>query len=132
MMRSSKERELKSKINKVKTIKKKLLRRNNKFITIDSYECNLNDGRVLIRDKINKGKKDGSAVTMLPVMENGDVLLVIQPRVFMDTTVGVEIPAGYVETNENSESAARRELLEEAGLESTNMKKLCGYYQDDG
>ena len=40
------------------------------------------------------------------------MLLVIQPRVFTENGVGVELPAGYVELGESIEEASKRELLE--------------------
>lgn len=131
-MRPFKEEELREKIERLKTVEKELITNPKQFIKANSFRCTINNGRVLVRDQIIKGNGNGSAVVILPIINGNETLLVIQPRVFTKTTVGVELPAGYVEANESPEEAAIRELREETGIQAKSVKKICGYYQDDG
>ena len=107
---------------------------NNKrhFINVKSYQCKLNDGRIVIRDKILKGTRDGSAAIIVPITESGKVILVIQPRILTRSKISVELPAGYIDCGETPEEAAIRELKEETGYVPKNLIKLAEYYQDQG
>lgn len=131
-MRVEKIKELESYINELKSIRMDLVDRKSKFLGIESYDCYLNNGRVISREKIIKGKGNGNACIILPVTEDGNVLLVVQPRVFTKSGVGVELPAGYVDDGEDYETAARRELFEETGYFPSNMISLGSFYQDQG
>lgn len=102
------------------------------FLKIESYQCNLQNGKRIIREKIIKGKTDGSAVTILPITEEGKIILIMQPRVFTKETVGIELPAGYIESKETPLEAAQRELLEETGFKPTNAHLFASFYQDQG
>lgn len=53
-------------------------------------------------------------VNVIAITEAGNVVLVEQYRHVVKSTL-IEIPAGYLETGEAPEAAARRELLEETG-----------------
>ncbi len=53
-------------------------------------------------------------VTIVPVMADGDILLVRQFRPVLDSFV-VEFPAGLNDRDESLQEAARRELIEETG-----------------
>lgn len=131
-MRNNKQQELDSYINELKTNKKEFIDNKGHFITVERYDCQLNSNKKIIREKILKNKNDGSAVIVLPVTKDGEVILTIQPRVFTKTTVGIGLPAGYVEKDEDYENAAKRELLEETGYSPEELIELCSYYQDDG
>lgn len=131
-MRVEKIKELESYINELKSIRMDLVDRKSKFLEIESYDCYLNNGRVISREKIIKGKGNGNACIILPVTEDCNVLLVVQPRVFTKSGVGVELPAGYVDDGEDYAAAARRELFEETGYVPSNMISLGSFYQDQG
>ena len=131
-MRIDKQKELDNYINSLKTIKMEYINNQGNFITTEKYKCYLNNDKVITREKILKNKNDGSAVIVLPVTKDGEVILTIQPRVFTKTTVGIGLPAGYVEKDEDYENAAKRELLEETGYSPEELIELCSYYQDDG
>ena len=106
--------------------------KNNRFLSIESYVCELNNGRTIKREKILKNNRDGSAVVIYPITEDGKIILAIEPRVFTKRTVGVGLPAGYIEEKEEPENAAKRELLEETGYTSDNLIHLGAFYQDQG
>lgn len=104
------------------------------FINIDSLKVRLNNGKILNREVILKNKKPGSAVVMLPVTKEGDVLLTIEPRVATSRGVGISFPAGYIEDGEDAMVAAKRELNEETGYDTaySDIIELARFYQDSG
>lgn len=104
----------------------------NKFLSIESYLCKLNNGEVIRRERILKNKKDGSAVVIYPITEDGKIIIAIEPRVFTKGTVGIGLPAGYIEEGEEPMEAAKRELLEETGYASDNLIHVGAFYQDQG
>jgi len=89
------------------------------------------DGKVR-REKILKNNKDGSAAIILPVTSDNNVVLTIEPRVFSKRTIGIGVPAGYIEDGEDSYVAALRELEEETGLVPDKLTMMGGFYQDMG
>lgn len=131
-MRTYKLEELRSYINELSVKRKELIDKSGKFLGIERYNCELNNGHTIVREKIVKGGSDGSAAIILPVTDEGNTLLVIQPRVFTEMGVSVELPAGYVDSGESYEEAARRELFEETGYVPENMRLLASFYQDQG
>ena len=104
----------------------------NKFLKIESYLCYLNNGKTIKREKILKNNKDGSAVVVYPVTEDGKIILAIEPRVFTKKTVGIGLPAGYIELGEKPIEAAKRELVEETGYTSREFIPMGAFYQDQG
>lgn len=131
-MRKEKLEELNKYIDEVKTIKRELVNNNGSFIRVEEYKCYLNNGNVISRDKIIKNNKSGSAVIVLAITKEREVILTVQPRVFTKSSVGVGLVAGYVEDGEDYIDAVKRELLEETGYTTDNILELCSYYQDDG
>ena len=121
-------------INALKELKTICMEKQNgsKFLSIESYLCKLNNGEVIRRERILKNKKDGSAVVVYPITEDGKTIIAIEPRVFTKGTVGVGLPAGYIETVEEPIEAAKRELLEETGYTSDNLIHVGSFYQDQG
>lgn len=103
-----------------------------KFLNIETYLCKLNNGEVIRREKILKNNKDGSAVVIYPITEDGKIIIAIEPRVFTKGTVGIGLPAGYIELDEEPIKAAKRELLEETGYTSDNLIHVGAFYQDQG
>jgi 8-oxo-dGTP pyrophosphatase MutT (NUDIX family) len=71
------------------------------------------------------------AVGIIPVGEDGRILLIEHYR-FITGTIGWEIPAGGIDTNENTESAAARELLEETGHTAAAFQYLGQYHPSNG
>lgn len=131
-MRKEKLEELHSYIEELKVKKMELLDAKSRFLTSERYLCELNNGHIVTREKLVKNGKDGSAAIILPITDEGNTLLVVQPRVFTKNGVAIELPAGYVDTGESYEEAARRELFEETGYIPESMILLGEFYQDQG
>ena len=131
-MRDEKLKEIDKYIEKFKTIKKSEPFESEGFISVKNYEIELNNGKTIHREQIYKNGRIGNSVTILPITKEKKIILVIEPRVFIKRTVGVEAPAGYVEDFERPIEAAERELLEETGLKSKEIIQLREYYCDMG
>jgi ADP-ribose pyrophosphatase len=68
------------------------------------------------------------AVCVVPVTDNGDVIVERQYRYPFDTVI-TEIPAGKLDSKEEDRlSAAKRELREETGLTADEWIDLGGFY----
>jgi ADP-ribose pyrophosphatase len=79
----------------------------------------LPSGRVAKREIVeHKG-----AVAILPVRENGKIVLVRQYRKPAEEVL-LEIPAGGLNAGEDPAACAERELMEECGLRAGRMTKL--------
>ncbi|HEX3031164.1 MAG TPA: NUDIX hydrolase [Bacillota bacterium] len=72
-----------------------------------------------------------NAVVILPLKEDGRVVMVRQIRPSVDEWL-LELPAGGVEEGEELNSAARRELEEETGYKSGDLKLLAEFYPSPG
>ena len=131
-MESNKLKLIKEYMEEMKTIKSELIANKGNFVNVEQYKIKLNNGKEIIREKIKKGKRDGNAVVVLPVTEEGNFVLIVQPRVFTEKGVTVEIPAGYIDEGETPEQAAMRELIEETGYTPEKLVYLTSYYQDQG
>lgn len=102
------------------------------YIGKSTYKVTLNDGSVRMCERILKNKKDGDAVVIIPITEDGNFVMVVQSRPNTEETVVVEFPAGMVDNGENPRESAKRELLEETGYIADNISELEWHYQDQG
>ena len=103
------------------------------FLSLTQATYTLRNGATIIRDQLHKmGKGNGNAANILPITKEGNVLLVVQPRVHLDRGVEVEVPAGMVDPNEDAKTAAIRELREETGYTSDEVYFLKRSNQDEG
>jgi ADP-ribose pyrophosphatase len=73
----------------------------------------------------------GGSVVVIPVDENGNLLLVRQYR---HATGGelLELPAGTLDEHEDPELCAAREIREETGMAAGSLKKLGEFYLAPG
>lgn len=103
-----------------------------KFLKVESYKVELNLNKTIYRDKLVKNGGNGSACVIVPLFDDGNVLMVVQPRVFASRGVLLDFPSGYIEKGEDIKSAALRELKEETGYSASNIELVTSYYQDEG
>lgn len=104
------------------------------FLEVKIGNYRLNNGERIRRESVVKKYGCADAVAVFAIDKSGDILLVIQPRVLLPTnsSVDIEIPAGYIENDENIIEAAKRELKEETGYYSDNVVFLDNYYSSLG
>lgn len=84
-------------------------------------------GKILTRHIV----KHPGAVAIVPILNDGNVLLIRQFRVSFQREI-YEIPAGTREPNEPPEQTAIRELIEETGYRADNIEKLHTIYTSPG
>ncbi len=86
------------------------------------------DGTEMVRDVV----RHPGAVSVVPVLESGDVVLVRQFRAPLNRYM-LEIPAGKLDVaGEDLETAARRELAEEVGLDAGQLEMLVRFHNSVG
>jgi ADP-ribose pyrophosphatase len=95
-------------------------------LSIDTFSAP--DGSVFEREIVSHL----DAVAVVPVTDDGHVVLVRQYRVAIDEHL-LEIPAGLLDVEgEPPELGARRELREEAGFEAAELTYLCTMVNSPG
>lgn len=104
------------------------------FIKIKSGNYLLNNGEKIIRERVTKRNGCMNAVVIFAMTTKEEILMVVQPRVFLPSgdKVTIEFPAGYVEKDEDVIEAAKRELLEETGYISSKLNVIDSYYPSLG
>jgi 8-oxo-dGTP pyrophosphatase MutT (NUDIX family) len=86
------------------------------------------DGEAFTRDVV----RHPGAVAIIPLHDDGTVSLVRQFRAPVMTTL-LEAPAGTCDVDgEPLETTARRELVEEAGLDAGSMRRLAAVHNSPG
>ena len=71
------------------------------------------------------------AVAIVPVFENGDVVLLKQFRPSIGEEI-YEIPAGTLEEGEAPLATAKREIVEETGFKARRWEKIAEFYTAPG
>ncbi len=71
------------------------------------------------------------AVVILPVMEDGRVLLIRNHRYSVHQVL-IELPAGTLEKGEDPMNCAGRELLEETGYLASRLQRIGAFYSSPG
>jgi 8-oxo-dGTP pyrophosphatase MutT (NUDIX family) len=97
---------------------------------IDLYRARFEspDGTIIERDVV----RHPGAVSVVPLHDDGTVVLVEQFRAPLGRNV-LEIPAGKLDVDgESLELAARRELIEEVGLDASELELLVRFHNSVG
>jgi len=107
---------------------------NSSFIKIKSGEYRLNNGKCITRERVTKRSNGMDAVVIFAINTNNEIIMVVQPRVFLptDKKVTIEMPAGYIDSDEGVIDAGKRELLEETGYSSDKFYVVDKYYPSLG
>lgn len=95
---------------------------NGKLLHVFFDEVSLPDGETATREWI----KHPGACAVVPIFENGDVMLIKQFRYPM-SQIFWEVPAGKIDSGEPQDQTALRELKEETGL-TTNSHQYIGHF----
>lgn len=90
------------------------------FLKVHRDLIRLPDGKEVNREYI----KHPGAVVILPVLDNGNVLLERQFR-YPNDRVFIELPAGKLDEGEDHLACAKRELLEETGYSASRWDFVC-------
>tara|TARA_R110001599_G_scaffold64023_3_gene178484 strand:- start:57904 stop:58461 length:558 start_codon:yes stop_codon:yes gene_type:complete len=90
------------------------------FLKVSRDTVRLPNGRPSTREYI----KHPGAVVVLPVFEDGSILLERQFRYPLDRAF-IEFPAGKIDPGEEPLACAKRELLEETGYTATDWQFVC-------
>ncbi|MCX7020801.1 MAG: NUDIX hydrolase [bacterium] len=90
-------------------------------------EVRLTNGKLSTRELV----RVADAVLMLPLLDDGTVLLISQYRKGPEVDL-LELPAGKIDPGEDPLAAAHRELLEETGYRAGKMERLSGVYTCPG
>jgi ADP-ribose pyrophosphatase len=86
------------------------------------------DGSTFNRDIVHHP----GAVAVVPLLDDGRVVFVRQYRAPLDADV-LEIPAGIRDVDgEPPDGTARRELVEEVGLDAEHVELLCHFHNSPG
>ncbi len=98
-----------------------------KVLTLRVDEVRTPSGQIVEREVLSHF----GAVGMVPLLENGEIILVEQYRHAVSSSI-LEIPAGKLTRGENPLSCARRELIEEIAMEAGKLIKLAEFYTTPG
>lgn len=120
--------QLKELLNKCKATPASEVMDGGNFYKVKAQLFNFPDGTTQRREYLNKKR----ASVVVPITEEGNVVLIVQPIALSEEGALVEFPAGYFELNETSEEAGIRELSEETGYVPQNIIHLGSHYQDPG
>lgn len=100
---------------------------NGKLLHVFFDKASLPNGEEGTREWI----KHPGACAIVPVFENGDIMLIKQYRYPMGQ-IFWEVPAGKIDKGETQDTTAYRELEEEAGLKAKKLKYIGHFYPGIG
>jgi ADP-ribose pyrophosphatase len=84
-------------------------------------------GRTVERDIV----RHPGAVTIIPMVDDNHVCLIRNFRIAVEETL-LELPAGTLEPDEDPQTTATRELLEETGFRAGRIRELTTFYLSPG
>ena len=91
-----------------------------RFLKVSCDRVKLPNGKITHREFI----RHPGAVTILPLLDDGRILLVRQFR-YPNDQVFIEFPAGKIDPGEETLACAKRELQEETGYTATDWHFVC-------
>ena len=109
-----------------KTVERKSIYKG-RIINLRVDKVLLPDGREAFREIV----EHPGAVAVVPVLPDGKIVLVSQFRKPVEETL-LEIPAGKLESGEDAEKCAERELEEETGFRAGKLEKLASFFPSPG
>ena len=98
-----------------------------KIINVRVDQVQLASGRETVREVV----EHPGAVAIVPVEDNGNILLVRQYRYAVGREL-LEIPAGTREPDESAEACELREIEEEVGMQARKLELLTSFYISPG
>lgn len=98
-----------------------------RIINVRVDDILMRNGNTSVREVVDHA----NAVVICPVDDEGNVHLVRQYR-YAAKQMLLECPAGLVEENEDPDDCAQRELSEEIGFASRNLRILGGFWSSPG
>lgn len=98
-----------------------------KIVSLDVETVQLPNGKIGTREILHHS----GAVAILPIREDGDIIMVRQFRKALNQTL-LEIPAGKLESGEDPLECAKRELAEEIGCQANHWKHLVSSWTAPG
>ncbi|MBN1202810.1 MAG: NUDIX hydrolase [Anaerolineae bacterium] len=98
-----------------------------KLVKLYVDQVRLPDGKTSMREVV----RHPGAVAMVPLLDNGDVVMVRQFRLPAGRVL-LEIPAGGLDPDEDPAAAAVRELQEEIGYRPGTLTAIGGEYTAPG
>jgi len=100
---------------------------NGRIFNVNRLNVRLPDGKEALRDVV----RHPGAVAVVALTDDGRICLVRQYRTSL-ARVTVEIPAGKLDPGEDPMACAKRELLEETGMEADKIAFLTTIATSDG
>jgi ADP-ribose pyrophosphatase len=94
---------------------------------VETVQQATNDGSIRTREIV----RHPGAVVILPLVDDDRVCLIHNFRVSVGAEL-IELPAGTLEPGEEPLAAAHRELAEETGYRSENIRCLHSFYPSPG
>lgn len=98
-----------------------------RLVSVRVDKVRMPNGRETVREVV----EHPGAVGILPVMEDGRLILVRQYRYAVGRAL-LETPAGTREPGESAEECARRELEEEVGMRAGRLELMTQFYVSPG
>ena len=98
-----------------------------RVVKLDVDRVRLPDGGESVREVV----RHAGAVVILPLFDDGRIVLVRQFRYPVEGEL-LECPAGTLESGEDPQLCAERELVEETGWRARRMEGLGSFYSSPG